>query len=587
MLVVALLALIAIVRVILTYHDTAQAFDEPCHVAAALEFLDHGTYSLDPIHPPLARIAIGLPLYLAGERYPYFANGDPLGHDYNVVGNRILYHGGRYLRNITLARLGVLPFLILSVACVFGWTRREFGDFAAVIAVLLFTTQPIALAFSSIAYTDIAAASTQLAALFAFSSWLDRPSRKSSFWLGVALGLAVLSKLTTLIFIPSAAGAIVLCRWMLTRDSPSTASQNRFKAAKQLSFALLLALATVWGGYKFSVGRVQSVMQVTPQSMPSFQHFPAPVRGIARELVIANPLLPIPEFFHALAGGWVLNQTTPQAYLLGKTKAGGWWYFFIVGVGIKSTLPLLLLCAAGLVPMVAAARRGRWMPLAPALSILAIVLATMFVKYNAGVRHVLLIFPLLTIVGGSGAAFLWGVQGNSRFWARTALVGMLACQIISTCLAGSDYLAYFNAMAGSDPSKVLVAGCDLDCGQDVFRLAAELQAKKISHASIAIWSSADMTKMRLPDFSIPQPFEPVTGWLAISLRALRFGDLFHSTYPPGAFAWLDKYQPVDTIGKTILLYHIPENAGTVSRLASERTGLVGSRRREQPVAITK
>jgi hypothetical protein len=135
---------------------------------------------------------------------------------------------------------------------------------------------------------------------------------------------------------------------------------------------------------------------------------------------------------------------------------------------------------------------------------------------------------------------------------------MLLWQGISTLRASGDYLAYFNELAGKDPSKVLVAGCDLDCGQDLFGLAEELQRRQVSHVTLALWTSADVGKMDLPAFDVAQPFQPATGWFAISLRALRFGDLFHSTYPPGAFAWLDRYQPVARVGKTILLYHIPE-----------------------------
>jgi hypothetical protein len=75
-----------------------------------------------------------------------------------------------------------------------------------------------------------------------------------------------------------------------------------------------------------------------------------------------------------------------------------------------------------------------------------------------------------------------------------------------------------------------------------------------------------MTKMNLPEFDVPQPYQPVTGWFAISLRALRVGDLFHTTYPPDAFAWLGRYQPVARVGKTILLYKIPaEPAGSGSK----------------------
>jgi len=76
-LVIALLALVAVFRTIQTYALTAQAFDEPCHISAALEWLDRHTYKLDPVHPPLARVAIGLPLLVAGERYPSRPSDDP------------------------------------------------------------------------------------------------------------------------------------------------------------------------------------------------------------------------------------------------------------------------------------------------------------------------------------------------------------------------------------------------------------------------------------------------------------------------------------------------------------------------------
>src|SRR6267154_4704115 len=87
----ALAILLAIARVTASYRHTSEAFDEPCHVSAGLELLDHHTYTLDPIHPPLSRLAIGLPLYLAGERIPAFVDGDPRAQNYYDVGTRIIY----------------------------------------------------------------------------------------------------------------------------------------------------------------------------------------------------------------------------------------------------------------------------------------------------------------------------------------------------------------------------------------------------------------------------------------------------------------------------------------------------------------
>ena len=554
MAVAGFLVLIAGVRVVSTYSHTAQGFDEPCHAGAAIELLDKGTYTLDPVHPPLARIAIGLPLYLAGERFPNLPLPDS--RNYNAVGNAILNDHGHYLRNLVLARLGVLPFLLLGCAVVFLWARREHGDFAGVMAVALFTTLPMVLAFSSLAYTDIVAASTQAAAFWALADWLDRGNSRSTLWMGFAVGLALLAKATTCIFLPAAVVSMMVLKWAVARNKTHQARDYK-RTAKQVALAGAIAVAVVWAGYGFKVGHVRESMQLSAESMPSFQHFPAPLARIGRDLVLSDPKVPAPALLRGIAMVWVLTKSAPAAYLFGHIKPGGWWYFFLVGVGVKTPIPFLLLAIAGLFSLREFARAGRWTALAPAACALAVLLVTMPVKYDAGVRHVLVVFPLLAIVGGYGCAYLWklpGRPGQYPAWGRAALIVLLLWQCVSTVRASNDYIAYFNELAGKDPSKVLVAGCDLDCGQDLFALSRDLRARHVSRVSLALWTSADMSKVGLPQFDVPQPFQPVTGWFAISLRALRFGDLFHSTYPPGAFAWLSRYQPVAHVGKTILLY---------------------------------
>jgi 4-amino-4-deoxy-L-arabinose transferase-like glycosyltransferase len=551
-----LLALVAVVRIVSTYSLTAQAFDEPCHVAAAIELLDRHTYTLDPVHPPLARIAIGLPLYVAGERYPQLP---PLDHGitYNDVGNAILYHSGHYLRNLALARMGVLPFFLLATAIVFLSARREYGDLAGVLAAALFTTLPNVLAFSSIAYTDMVAAATQVGLFFAFVEWLDKPTKRSALWLGLAAGLALASKATTVIFFPAAAAAIVLAKWVCTRTMVGENAPLR-QIVRHIAIATALATVIVWATYGFAVQHVREGMNLSADSMPAFRAFPAPLARAGRWLVASDPLVPAPALLKGVADAWVLNQARPAAYLLGHIKPGGWWYFFLVGVAVKSPLPFLILAAVGIFSLSTFDAPRRWRALAPALAALAVLLVTMPVKYNAGVRHVMVVFPLLAIVAARGSSYLWHLQGRWRIAARVGLIALLCWQGVSTVRASADFLAFFNELAGTDPSKVMVAGCDLDCGQDLFRLSRELQSRHITHATLAVWTSADPTQMSLPDFDVPQPYRPVTGWFAISLRALRFGDSFHTTYPQGAFDWLNAYQPLGRVGKTILLYHIPE-----------------------------
>jgi hypothetical protein len=524
-----------------------------------MELLDKHSYTLDPVHPPLSRIAIGLPLYLAGKRYPHLTADEAVNANYNVVGNHILYDEGNYLTNLMLARSAMLPFLIGAALLVFAWSRREFGNLAGCVSLLLFTSTPIVLALSSIAYTDLVAATTQLASLFAFTFWLSKPTLPRTCLLGVAIGAALLSKMTALIFLPAAAAGILGCKWIFEFESMREVWPTY---AKQFGVALAVSIFVLWGGYGFSVGHIREEMGISLASMPSFQHFPGVMGTMARTIILRDPLIPAPSLLRGLGMVWVLNKTAPTAYLLGQIRPGGWWYFFPVGLFFKTPLPLLCLSGLGFFGSGSFIQTKQFSGLAPAISVIMILLITMGVKYNAGVRHVLVIFPLLAVVAGAGASYAWDLTSNVNVQtlARTALTVLIVWQGVETVRAQSDFISYFNELAGSDPSRIMVAGCDLDCGQDIFRLSNELARRDISNLSLAVWSSADLSRMNLPDFQVLQPFTPATGWVAISARSLRFGDVLHSTYPPGAFDWLKGHQPVAEVGHTIWLYNIPAQA---------------------------
>ena len=74
------------------------------------------------------------------------------------------------------------------------------------------------------------------------------------------------------------------------------------------------------GSYGFSAGHVRESMRLSPESVPSFQHFPGPARKIARTLVLRDPWLPAPALLKGLASAWALNKTPSLAYLLEKKR---------------------------------------------------------------------------------------------------------------------------------------------------------------------------------------------------------------------------------------------------------------------------
>ena len=457
------LSLIAIARIVGGYSVTSQAFDEPAHVAAGMEWLDRGTYIVDPLHPPLARVAIAAPLYLAGLRFP---GPESAQESYFQIGNGILYQSGHYWRNLTLARIGILPFFFLGMWAVFNWTSKEYGALAGILAAFCFSVLPGILTFAGLAYTDFPAAVLQFVLIAAFTFWLEAPSLRTSVQLGVAAGLAFLTKFTILIFFPAAVVCILIVWALQTRKEEI----HPTKLLQQACGALLLCSLLIWAGYRFSLKPVIEGMNLQRESLPSFQHLPASVQPLARGLVARDTRIPAPELLMGVAASYVLTHSGgATSYIFGTKRPGGVWYFFPVGLFFKNPLPFLILAGCG---VLVGLRRGmRWPARAPLAAAAGIFLVSMLQNYDAGQRHVLVLYPLMAVLAGAGGAFLWE---SRRTAVRVMLVVLVVWLAAESLRAGLDPMSYFNEFAGSDPSRILITGCDLDCGQDVARLGSEL-----------------------------------------------------------------------------------------------------------------
>jgi hypothetical protein len=534
-----------------------------------MEWLQFGTYRLDSLHPPLARVAMAVPLYIAGSRFRE-SNSASLPQFWDA-GNSIIYQNHSYLHNLFLARSGVLLFFAALLGSVFFWTRRLFGDIAALASVIFLSTLPVVLTFTSLAYTDLPAACLQVVCLLVFSLWLTKPTARTAVVLGIAFGLAILTKFTSLLYIPAVALGIIACKRLVAKKQTDKNDAPRWIA--QLSAIALLSAMVVWGGYRFSFGHIDEVLGLQGGPLPTFQHFPSPLRPLARRAIISDWTVPAPALWTGLGEAWVMNKSAPSAYLFGKEKSGGWWYFFIVECLFKTPLPFLLLATVGTFSLYRRIRDLGWESAIPSVAAFTVLLITMMVSTNYGLRHVLIVFPLLAIMAGYGFTQFWNAPLGWRYFARIAACLLLTWQCVSALRPGSDWIAYFNELAGRDPSKILVSGCDLDCGQDILNLAGELRRRHVAHVSLAVWTTADLEQMSLPDFEVLEPFHPTTGWVAVGLRSLREGSVLHKGYPPGALAWIERYEPVARIGSTVWLYDIPSlEAKAPSRSPDPATG---------------
>ena len=189
-----------------------------------------------------------------------------------------------------------------------------------------------------------------------------------------------------------------------------------------------------------------------------------------------------------------------------------------------------------------------WQRAVPFVAALTILLISLTVKVTLGVRLVMPLYPLLAIVSAQGVLFV--LRTNATMLSRLACAVLLAAAIVIPIRAHPDHLAYFNALAGDHPERVLVDS-NLDWGQDLYRLRDTIAARGITDSVfVAYFGTADLTAAGVPRARVLGIRERRAGWIAAS-----------ETYLAGewvgrAYAWLLDYEPVARIGPSMRLWHI-------------------------------
>jgi hypothetical protein len=541
-----------------TWRVFGHTWDEPEHLAAGMELLDRGKYEYDTEHPPLARALIALGPLLAGSHS--FGAAPP---DGTQEGIHILYDGGHYDRTLTLARLGALPFLTVLLLAMWLWARRVARtDGEALLGVILLATVPPVLGHAALAALDIPGTATTLLALYLLQRWLLSGSRRDAVGFGVATGAAVATKLSAVPFI--AMGMMVLAILQVALGRARANERSRFASAQTpcsrrlIGFALVMIAATV--PVTLAYGGRSVELTLLPPRFSWVLPYLFQSGGWARDATYALVThLRLPEAAWDLCEGVVAlkahNDTGHMSFLLGQSKADGWWYFYLVALAVKTPLPLL---ATGPVGLGLLARNGwrdhdawRLAPLVLFVTILAF--ASGFSRINIGIRHVLILYPFLALGGAYTVASCWRWLSHAPRTHRTAvarvvLAGLVGWQVSTWWSANPDYFPYFNE-AVSHPQEVLIDS-DLDWGQDLRRLERRLAQLKIARVSLAYRGTADLSRESLPTVDILPPRRVVDGWIAISALARE--------HDRNGYAWLDAYRPVERVGKTIDLYFIPQ-----------------------------
>jgi 4-amino-4-deoxy-L-arabinose transferase-like glycosyltransferase len=334
------LVLLALLRIASTFRVFSETTDESVHVATGLHLLTQHRYGIQYENPPLIPIVLAGPLLMAGVKYPPDGAYFPLIH-------AVFYGLPNYKDALFLARAGNLLFFAIAAVATWWWARREIGERAALVALLLFTMEPILLGYSGLATHDAGAVAGVAVSMLALSRWMERRTWARAAVMGLAYGFAILLKFSCIPFVGAA--------WLVTMLSRLIRERN-VRGWVTLTVVPFVTAVVVWAGYGFTIG-----------SSPW-------VGNGAR--------LPAASFWVGLAGIAKINRAGMSAYAFGQISQDGWWWYFPLAVALKTTLPLLALIIAGAV-------RARGAVLDAALAGASILAIGMSANLDLGIRYVL------------------------------------------------------------------------------------------------------------------------------------------------------------------------------------------------------
>jgi hypothetical protein len=384
---------------------TGPTFDEVTHLAAGYGYWVAGDFALNPEHPPLLKLWWALPLLFGdAPEYPRDVSRSTGGDHWQVAAAFGYGPGVRYPDFLAAPRRMNLALGAGVVLLAGWWAYRLWGSRLAGLAATAFAAaDPTLVSLSCVLSTDVGLTFFSLSSAYLLWEYAGAPSRRLLIAAGVSLGLMLGSKLSALGMVGGLglAGLVTLARGGRLALPGAAVDGKRFGLGLELAFRFgliaLVTLAATYGGV----------------------HFDQWGRGLKF------------QFSRGEHGDGVM-------YLCGQLSRTGWYHYFLVALGLKLPLGLLVAAAGGLL---AGAWRGRsaWLLVPP----LAFVAAASAARVDLGVRVVLPAVPFLYVVAGRLAA-----PGAGRPMRWVVLAVTLVWAAVAARQAEPIPLTYFNEAAG-------------------------------------------------------------------------------------------------------------------------------------------
>ncbi len=500
-------------------------YDESAHLAAGLAQWDFGECRLYRANPPLARLVGAIPVVLTGYQpnWDRSAETASIRAEFSVGWDFMVANRPRSFWLLTIARWACIPLQIVGAIVCFLWARELYAnEWSGWVALVLWCSCPNLLGHGQLITPDATGAAMGVLACYLFWRWLRHPTWRRTAWMGVGLGLALLSKSSWIVLF-GVWPALLVVRWWVgvggqglgqtsadgrsPRPSPQggegvrkpadgmppdggagagspshgdgdrkrpDGAPPRFAAMSgKLTAGLALACLVLNAGYEFESPFTRlGAMQFRSAALSGYTHA-SPSAGTDHSNRFEGSFLgdlpvPVPRSFVEGIDIVLWDFERGQlSYLAGEWKFRGWWYYYLYALAVKTPLGTLALIALALLTArrYAASWQDELAVLAPAAVLF--ILASSQTGFSHHFRYVLPVLPFLFVwISKVGRSIECGHRGVAPIAAAA-----LGCTVISSAAVYPHGLSYFHELAGG-PKAGYRHLCDsnIDWGQDLLYL---------------------------------------------------------------------------------------------------------------------
>ncbi len=410
-------------------------FDEIVDLQEGRNAILYHTFNIDPYNTPLTR-EIGV--------LPYVFTKD-------------FYKSERYvLDNPLPGRLGITILGALLLVSTYFFTKKFFGKSVAIFATFLLTFEPTFLANSHLLTMDTSATLFFLLSIWMAINFLEKPTKKNLFFLGVAIGLGCASKISFIPFFAVSILGIFVYRYIKTKK------HTPIKFWNTLSLVVII-LITIWSTYFFNwhvvIKERTDSNRVSEKILTYSKEHNVPVFATLVTFGKTQPI-PLGDFLATIKNN-ALRSSAPKCFFLGTYYASCKWYFILINFLLKIPIIFIILIISSIGTLHVSKNKNLYIIGIPIIALFVIAMATD--KVYPFVRYLLPMYPFLAIL----SAITWPLW-QKKIGTKILLAGLCLWYVVSTFFTFPNFLGYANEFAGNPNARYLIlTDNNLDWGQNL------------------------------------------------------------------------------------------------------------------------